>query len=78
MTGNPPPMEKRMSALLILIAEEIRPCKACGEQLTFVRHRNGKLAPYSIDGVNHFLTCPLADGFRKKRSAGPAEKESIK
>jgi hypothetical protein len=66
MASEPPPIEKRMSTLLQLIAEQIRPCKACGEQLAFVRHRNKQLAPYSLDGTNHFITCPLADGFRNK------------
>lgn len=54
-----------MATLLMLIAEEVRPCKGCGLQLAFVRHHNGKLAPYDIDGVNHFITCVKAEEFRK-------------
>lgn len=61
-----PPIEKRMSTLLNLIAETIRPCRACGEQLAIVRHRNDKLAPYTMDGTNHFINCPKADQFRQK------------
>jgi hypothetical protein len=61
-----PAIEKRMETLLNLIAEEIRPCKACGVQLAFVRHRNGKLGPYTADGVNHFINCPKAGEFRAK------------
>ena len=60
-----PTIEKRMASLLQNVAEEIRPCKACGVQLAFVRHRNSKLAPYTLDGVNHFATCPKADQFRR-------------
>lgn len=67
-----PPIEKRMATLLQLVAEEIRPCKACGVQLAFVKHRNGKLAPYTIDGVNHFINCFWADDFRRK--SGTAKK----
>jgi len=63
-----PPIEKRMATLLMLIAEEVRPCKACGVQLAFVRHHNGRLAPYTIDGVNHFITCEKAEDFRKQKA----------
>ena len=60
-----PTIEKRMASLLQNVAEEIRPCKACGVQLAFVRHRNSKLAPYTLDGINHFITCEKAEQFRK-------------
>lgn len=64
-----PPIEKRMSMLLMLIAEGVRPCKACGLQLCFVRHRGtNKLAPYEIDGTNHFITCPKAEDFRRQKA----------
>jgi len=62
---EPHPIERRMEMLLRLIASEIRPCKACGEVLAFVKHRNGKVAPYTMDGTNHFVNCPNADTFRK-------------
>ena len=61
-----PPIEWRISQLLSLIAESRRPCKACGAELYFVRHRNGNLAPYTADGVNHFATCKEAERFRRK------------
>jgi hypothetical protein len=64
-----PPIEKRLATLLMLVAEEVRPCKACGVQLAFVRHHNGRLAPYTIDGVNHFIACPKAEDFRKQKAA---------
>lgn len=67
-----PPIEKRMSALLQHVAEEVRPCKACGTQLAFVRHRNGKIAPYTLDGVNHFATCPKAEQFRRGKETADA------
>jgi hypothetical protein len=62
-----PSLEKRISTLLQLVAEEIRPCRACGVQLAIVRHRNGKPTPYTMEGVNHFIDCPHADQFRKKK-----------
>jgi hypothetical protein len=62
---NIPPVEDRIRRLLGLTAEESRTCKACGALLFFVRHSNGKLAPYTADGVNHFVNCPAAERFRK-------------
>ncbi len=66
---NLPTIEKRMATLLMLIAEEVRPCKGCGQQLAFVKHKNGKLAPYTIEGLNHFLDCPKAEEFRRQKAA---------
>lgn len=66
---NLPPIEQRMESLLRNIAEELRPCKACGAQLAMVRHRNGKLAPYTMGGVNHFIDCAKADQFRRQKGS---------
>lgn len=63
---NLPPIEQRMESLLRNIAEELRPCKSCGAQLAMVRHRNGKLAPYTMSGINHFIDCAKADQFRRR------------
>jgi hypothetical protein len=59
----------RLRKLLELVSEETRPCKACGTELFFVRHRNGMRAPYTADGVNHFINCPSAEEFRKQKAA---------
>ena len=61
-----PPIEQRMETLLRLVAEELRPCGACGVELAMVRHRNGKLAPYTMAGVNHFIDCEKAAQFRRR------------
>ena len=55
-----------METLLRNVAEEIRPCKACGAELAMVRHKNGKLAPYTMAGVNHFIDCEKADQLRRQ------------
>jgi hypothetical protein len=65
-----PPVEKRLADLLQRVAREVRPCKACGTQIALVMHANGKLTPYTIDGVNHFINCPLADAFRRGKKRG--------
>lgn len=64
-----PSIEQRMATILNLVAEEIRPCKSCAIQLAFVRHRNGKVAPYTLDGINHFINCPAAEEYRRKKAA---------
>lgn len=63
-------MAKRLADILALVAEETRSCRRCPMTLYFVRHRNGHLAPYTIDGVNHFINCPAAKDFRKPKG-GP-------
>lgn len=63
-----PPIEKRMSNLLQAIAVEVRPCRAFQTQLAMVMHRNGKLTPYTMDGTNHFINCPRADEFRRRKA----------
>lgn len=67
MADKFPSPEERLARLLMLVAEEVRPCKACGVQLAFVRHNTGKLAPYTMDGLNHFVNCPEAESFRKRK-----------
>ena len=68
MADNIPTIEARMESLLRLVAEEVRACRACGAQLAMVRHRNGRLGPYTMDGVNHFINCPAAEDFRKRKA----------
>jgi hypothetical protein len=66
---NLPPIEERVETLLKLVAEEVRPCRACGVMLAMVRHHNGKLAPYDMQGVNHFILCSSAAEFRRKKES---------
>jgi hypothetical protein len=56
-----------MQRLLKQLAFEVRPCKACGAQLYMVTHVNGKKAPYTVAGLNHFIDCPEAEQFARAR-----------
>ena len=38
---------------------------SCGALIYFVKHKNGKTAPYTTSGQNHFIDCPKAKNFRK-------------
>jgi hypothetical protein len=72
MATSVPNLQQRIEALLANVAEEIRPCKACGMQLAFVRHKKtGRIAPYVLygehAGVNHFIDCPCVQTFKKQR-----------
>lgn len=37
----------------------------CGTQIIWVRHKNGKAVPYSLDGQIHFKDCPNRQNFKK-------------
>lgn len=50
-------------------AEFIRPCRACSVKIYFVRHKNGALAPYTFEGVNHYKNCTNPEAFGKKKAA---------
>lgn len=66
---NPLTFEERILALLNNVAEFQRDCKACGAPLWFVKHKNGKMAPYTAAGISHFADCPKAAQFKKAREA---------
>lgn len=40
-------------------------CKGCGAAIWWVRHPNGKVAPYTCAALNHFADCPAAKQFKK-------------
>lgn len=54
-----------METLLQNIADR-GTCSGCGAALYWVRHKNGKRVPYTPAGLNHFISCPKAEQFRKK------------
>jgi hypothetical protein len=41
-------------------------CRGCLREITWVRHANGKTAPYDPSGLNHFISCPEAGRFKGK------------
>jgi len=43
-------------------------CKGCGAQIIFIRHLDsGRFTPYELDGTNHFINCPDAPQFKRKK-----------
>ena len=41
-------------------------CRGCGAPIWWVKHKNGKPAPYTAGGLNHFADCPAAASFKRK------------
>jgi hypothetical protein len=62
-------IERRNKALKLLfknIGAVESKCR-CGATIYFIAHRNNVVAPYDADGENHFINCPHAKDYRKKR-----------
>ena len=58
-------LRANIEAILRNTAEEIRPCLKCNAIIFLIKLRNGKRAPYTADGSNHFTNCPEAEAFKK-------------
>lgn len=41
-------------------------CKGCGKEIWWIVHASGSVAPYTEEGLNHFINCPKAKDFRRK------------
>lgn len=57
-------LKKNIALLLNQIAESSH-CKGCGVRIWWVTHRNGRKAPYTDTGMNHFIDCVAAAQFKK-------------
>jgi hypothetical protein len=42
-------------------------CSGCGAEIYWVHHKNGKRAPYTPAGLNHFVDCPKAAQFQTRK-----------
>ena len=54
--------------LLLRQIGEPATCRGCSRPIWWVKHLNGKKAPYTLEGLNHFADCPRAKQFKKGRS----------
>lgn len=57
-------LRENIGTLLHQIGEKGN-CRGCGREIWWVRHKNGKKAPYTSEGLNHFADCPVGDRFKK-------------
>jgi hypothetical protein len=44
-------------------------CRGCSRPIFWLKTKNGKAAPYTEVGLNHFADCEAADKFRKPKGA---------
>ena len=58
-------LRANIEAILRNTADDIRPCLKCDATIFLIKHKNGKKAPYTIDGTNHFANCPKAEALKK-------------
>lgn len=53
---------------LLSMVSDPKPCKGCGRPIYWVISKNGKSMPITDEGLNHFIDCPEANKFRKKKN----------
>ena len=58
-------LHNNITGLLQRIGDESI-CKGCRAVIWRVQHKNGKKAPYTSAGLNHFADCTEAKNFRRK------------
>lgn len=61
-------IEAQSKAMLELLknVSQIGTCQGCYAVIAWVRHRNGKMVPYTTEGLNHFVNCPAREQFGQK------------
>lgn len=55
---------RNLDALLRQVGEP-GTCRGCAAPIYWVVHLNGKRAPYTPEGLNHFADCPAQAQFRR-------------
>ena len=58
-------IESNIQMLYATLGASPGTCKACGAAIWWVKTKNGKNAPFTAAGLNHFADCPKAKNFRK-------------
>lgn len=62
-------LRARIETLLKNVGDAGR-CRGCQAPIYWVTHkRNLKPTPYTPEGLNHFIDCPAASQFRRKKKA---------
>lgn len=57
-------IRKNLRSLYKTIGADEAACKGCGRKIFWVKTKNGKNAPFTEDGLNHFADCPESAKFR--------------
>ena len=56
-----------LAAALVRNVGQQGTCRGCGAPVFCIPHRNGKKAPYTAAGLNHFANCEKAEHFRANK-----------
>jgi hypothetical protein len=59
---------RRIRLILVAVGEP-GVCKGCGAAIYWLQHANGKRAPYTPEGLNHFADCREAARFRSRKKS---------
>lgn len=62
-------LQANIDRLFAAIGERAR-CAGCNAPIVWVLHKTGRKAPYDHDGVNHFITCPKREDFKRGKPYG--------
>ncbi len=60
-------LKQNVTRLLVLLGGEEAKCRGCQRPIWWFTHANGKKAPYTDEGQNHFANCEAASTFRRKK-----------
>lgn len=58
--------EEEIESRIRKLGTDIVKCGKCGQEIFFLRTKNGKAMPTTLKLLSHFADCPNADDFRKK------------
>lgn len=67
-------LQVNMVDLLLRIGAPAK-CRGCNVQIVWLTHLNGKKAPYTLNGLNHFIDCPVRDRFSTRDSFAQMERK---
>jgi hypothetical protein len=63
------PIEEQLFAVrrIMLAVATVGNCSRCMAPIYWIRHPNGVNTPYTEAALNHFIDCPRANEFRRKK-----------
>jgi hypothetical protein len=70
-----PELERWLERRIQLVLERatggapVRYCRGCGRNVWWLAMPSGKRAPYTTEGLSHFVDCPQAQQFRVQQQA---------
>lgn len=60
-------IDKEIENRLRKLGTATAPCIKCGKEIFFIKTKNDKFAPVTMQLISHFADCKFADDFKKKK-----------